>query len=148
MSAVTNQQWPGYAKEIFRVCKKGGWAQLVEASAILFCDDGSVPEDSAVWEYQKYEHEIWEAEQGFVWTPYHIEHRLEAAGFVDVETKKFRINGYGNGAEDAVRVWSGVVEPLVADMGKYYPDESERVKFAERVVNDMRNEAYHMYSIL
>jgi len=148
MSGVTNAQWPNYAKEIFRVCKPGGWAQIVEASAFLLCDDGSVPDDSAVWEYQKYEHEIWEAEQGFVWTPHHIETRLEAAGFVDVETKSFRINGYGEDAKEAVDVWSGVVEPLVSDMGRFYPDPDERAAFAERVVNDMRNDTYHLYSIL
>ena len=153
MSGVTDKQWPGYAKEIYRVCKPGGWAQLVEASAFLFCDDGSVPKDSAVWEYQKYEHEIWEVEQGFLWTPYHIAARLEAAGFVDIETKQFRIDGFSGAwsealAKDATDVWSGVVAPLVEDMERYYPDSVERLKFAERVVNDMRNKSYHLYSIL
>jgi hypothetical protein len=148
MSGITDAQWPGFAKEIFRVCKPGGWAQVVEASAFLFCDDESVPEDSVVWEYQNYEHEIWEVEKGFLWTPYHIKTRLEAAGFVDIDTKEFRIDGYGEGAKDAVAVWSGVVEPLVREMDRYYPDPVERARFAERVCRDMREESYHLHSIL
>lgn len=107
-----------------------------------------MPDDAAVWESQKYEHEIWEVEQGFLWTPNHIKTRLEVAGVVEVETKRYRIDGYGEGAEDAVSVWSGVVEPLVADMGRYYPDPVERARFAERVVNDMKNESYHLHTIL
>jgi hypothetical protein len=99
-----------------------------------------VPDDAAVWESQKYEHEIWEVEQGFLWTPNHIKTRLEVAGVVEVETKRYRIDGYGEGAEDAVSVWSGVVEPLVADMGRYYPDPVERAILMVKLSFGIRGE--------
>jgi hypothetical protein len=51
MSGITKDQWPLFAKDIFRICKPGtGWAQLIEACAYLSCDDGSVPKDSPIWE--------------------------------------------------------------------------------------------------
>lgn len=51
LSAMTRTQWPALAKEVFRICKPGtGWAQLIEASAYLSCDDGSVPDDAPLWE--------------------------------------------------------------------------------------------------
>jgi hypothetical protein len=51
MSGLTQEQWPLFVKDVFRVCKPGtGWAQLIEASAYLSCDDGTVPKDSPIWE--------------------------------------------------------------------------------------------------
>ena len=51
LSAMTRSQWSEFAKEVFRICKPGtGWAQLIEASAYLLCDDGSVPADAPLWE--------------------------------------------------------------------------------------------------
>ena len=50
MSGITKDQWPLFAKDIFRICKLGvGWAQLIEACAFLSCDDDSVPKDSPIW---------------------------------------------------------------------------------------------------
>jgi len=51
MSAMTKPQWSAFAKDVYRICKPGtGWAQLIEASAYLFCDDGTVPDDAPLWE--------------------------------------------------------------------------------------------------
>lgn len=50
MSGITKDQWPTFVHDVFRVCKPGtGWAQLIEGSASLYCDDGSVPNDSPVF---------------------------------------------------------------------------------------------------
>ena len=49
MAGVTTEQWPVYMKEVYRILKPGnGWVQCSEPS-LLECDDGSVPEDSALW---------------------------------------------------------------------------------------------------
>jgi len=51
MASMTDQQWPLYVQEIYRVLKPGtGWAQMFETSGFLYCDDGSVPEDATIWE--------------------------------------------------------------------------------------------------
>jgi hypothetical protein len=48
----------------------------------------------------------------------------------------------------AVNVWSGVVDPLVDKMERYFPDPEDRAKFSKRVQDDMRNESHHFYAIL
>jgi hypothetical protein len=51
MAGVTKNQWSAYVREIFRITKPGtGWAQIIEPSVYLECDDDSVPNDAAVWE--------------------------------------------------------------------------------------------------
>jgi hypothetical protein len=51
MSGVTKDHWPAYMDEIYRICKPGtGWAQIIETSAYLYCDDNSVPKESKLWE--------------------------------------------------------------------------------------------------
>ena len=174
MSGLTQEQWPLFVKDVFRVCKPGtGWAQLIEASAYLSCDDGTVPKDSPIWEvrpmhatdqYQRYEHEIFEVEKRFIWNPYHIETRLQEAGFVDVQIKKVhvKIGSWVTGCTHCIRltidtklraaayaatdVWSGVVDPLVDKMISYYPDAEKRTQFSKRTVRDMKNRSYHLYS--
>lgn len=50
MSAMTKEQWSAFAREVYRICKPGtGWAQLIEASAYLSCDDGTTPDDAPLW---------------------------------------------------------------------------------------------------
>jgi hypothetical protein len=51
-------------------------------------------------------------------------------------------------AEATVAVFSGVVDPLVDKMEKYYPDAKERALFSERVQKDMANKSYHLYSTM
>ena len=51
MAGVTKEKWPGYLEEVYRIVKPGtGWAQMIETSAFLVCDDDSVPEDAPIWE--------------------------------------------------------------------------------------------------
>jgi hypothetical protein len=109
MSGITKDQWPLFAKGVFRICKPGtGWAQLIETCAFLTCDDGSVPKDSPIWEvihsglltdtqYQQYEHEIWEVEKGLLWTPFHVEEDLKQAGFVDIQIKRVQLKTWAEG---------------------------------------------------
>ena len=51
LSGITKDQWPLYIDEIFRVCKPGnGWAQIIEGSAYLRCDDDTVPMNADVYQ--------------------------------------------------------------------------------------------------
>ena len=49
MASQTKEQWPGYMKEVYRVLKHDGWIQCVEFQPFYKCDDGTVPEDAALW---------------------------------------------------------------------------------------------------
>lgn len=155
MSGVTKDHWPLYMDEIYRICKPGtGWAQIIETSAYLYCDDNSVPKESKLWEYQKYEHEMFEVEKGFLWDPWHVEGHLRGAGFVDIQIRLIHVK-VGDWVEDprlkaagkaAIKVWSGVVGPLVDKMEKWLETENERTGFTDAVTNDMANPGHHLYS--
>jgi hypothetical protein len=44
MSGITREQWPEYVKDVFGMCKPGtGWAEFIEVSGFMECDDGTVP---------------------------------------------------------------------------------------------------------
>lgn len=47
----------------------------------------------------------------------------------------------------AIDVWSGAYTALVERLKKWYPDDAERERFAERVKADLLNPDYHMYSV-
>lgn len=50
MASQTKTQWPGYMKEAYRILKPGtGWIQCSEFEPFYRCDDGSVPEDAALY---------------------------------------------------------------------------------------------------
>jgi hypothetical protein len=50
MASQTKTQWPGYMKEAYRILKPGtGWIQCAEFEPFYRCDDGSVPEDAALY---------------------------------------------------------------------------------------------------
>jgi hypothetical protein len=51
-------------------------------------------------------------------------------------------------AEAAVAVFSGVVDPLVDKMERYYPDQKERANFSQKVQEDMADKSYHLYSTM
>ena len=116
-------------------------------------------------QYQQYEHEIWEAEKGLLWTPFHVEENLKQAGFVDIQIRKVQLKLWAEGtispfiltdadpkmvaaAEAAVAVFSGVVDPLVDKMDRYFPDPKERAHFSQRVQEDMANKSYRLYSTM
>lgn len=49
-AGITKDQWPVHMKEVYRILKPGtGWIQCGEINPRLRCDDGSCPEDAAVF---------------------------------------------------------------------------------------------------
>lgn len=50
MASQTKDQWPSYMREVYRVLKPGlGWIQCTEFEPFYKCDNGSVPEDAALY---------------------------------------------------------------------------------------------------
>lgn len=59
LSGITRDQWPGYIDEIFRICKPGnGWAQIIEGSAYLKCDDNTVPMNADIYQVTLFSGEV------------------------------------------------------------------------------------------
>jgi len=48
-----DRRWPDYIAEIWRMTKPLGWIQLIELDPIRRCDDGSMPVNSALAEYER-----------------------------------------------------------------------------------------------
>lgn len=48
------KDWSFLINQAYKVCKPGGWAESLEASAMMQSDDGTVTEDSAMHEWGKF----------------------------------------------------------------------------------------------
>jgi hypothetical protein len=109
---------------------------------------------------------MFEVEKGFLWDPWHVEGHLRGAGFVDIQIRliQVKVGDWVEGStplfcgkltvdpklkaagKAAIKVWSGVVGPLVDKMEKWLETEDERTRFTDAVTNDMGNPDYHLYS--
>jgi uncharacterized protein YeaO (DUF488 family) len=50
-------------------------------------------------------------------------------------------------ARAAVFVWKEAISPLMEEMKEHFPgDDEERDEFVARVIADMENESYHLYT--
>lgn len=49
---IRDVDWPRYIREIWRLTKPGGWIQIIEIDPIRYCDDGSMPSDSPLAQYE------------------------------------------------------------------------------------------------
>jgi hypothetical protein len=47
----------------------------------------------------------------------------------------------------AISVWGGAFTALVDRLKHIYPDDDKRINFGQRIVADLRNPDYHLYSI-
>ena len=47
----------------------------------------------------------------------------------------------------AVDVWSGAYGALVENLKDFYPNDAERARFADRLIADLVNPDYHLYSL-
>lgn len=50
---IPDRRWGDYVKEIWRLTKPRGWIQLIELDPIRYCDDGSMPANSPLAEYER-----------------------------------------------------------------------------------------------
>jgi hypothetical protein len=109
-------------------------------------------------------HEIYEVGKNLDLSPFGMEKRVRDAGFVDVEAKyaTYDIGDWRDGTHIRIRLikdckskegaragrisWVKVIPPIVETMKEYYPDKRARAAFVQRVINDLENEAYHLYT--
>ncbi|KAJ9150724.1 Methyltransferase domain-containing protein [Pleurostoma richardsiae] len=85
--------WTALFKEAYRCLKPGGYLESHDASSVMASDDGTVAEDSAMGQWSK----LWvEAGRKMSQTFQVVEHdiqrkSMEAAGFVDIQEKLFKV---------------------------------------------------------
>jgi len=99
-------------------------------------------------------HQLFEVKKNLDLTPFKIEQRIRDAGFVDVQVKyaNFDVGDWRHGCKNkeatrAVRICKVKVLPsIVEGMKEYYPNDGERAAFAQRIIDDLENEKYHLYA--
>lgn len=89
MAGIPGHAWVLFSSEILRLLKPGGWVQLVEIDPFPKCDDGSLPEDSAVRVYASVISEVVEGKHGCVCSGLGSKQVgfLREAGFVNITEK-------------------------------------------------------------
>jgi len=76
-----------FYKQAYNALKPGGWIELVEMEALLYCDDDTVPVGSALREWGELIHEVFgKMGRPFLPVEKYKEH-LEDAGFENVTFK-------------------------------------------------------------
>jgi ubiquinone/menaquinone biosynthesis C-methylase UbiE len=107
-AGIKADRWPLYMSEIHRILKPGtGWVQCAEFDGILRCDDGSVPEDSAIFEVPTPSRELIQFNRILselfstrlkVYAN-HLPQTVRDAGFIDVNVRliHFNIGGWAKG---------------------------------------------------
>ncbi|KAI8632892.1 S-adenosyl-L-methionine-dependent methyltransferase [Xylariaceae sp. FL1651] len=85
--------WDAMYAEAFKACKPGGWVEAVEASVILWSDDGSVCEGTALYDWgrlfneasKKFGRSMSIVDDGI------IPESFRKAGFVEIKERKFKL---------------------------------------------------------
>lgn len=87
------KDWNAMMRKSFDVCKPGGWVESYEASCIMLSDDGSVQPGSAMGEWCKF-FISGSKKTGNSMTVIEEDLQIkamEAAGFVDIQTKDLKV---------------------------------------------------------
>jgi ubiquinone/menaquinone biosynthesis C-methylase UbiE len=50
---IPDSRWGSYVAEMWRMTKPGGWIQLIEIEPLRYCDDGSMPNNTALAEVER-----------------------------------------------------------------------------------------------
>lgn len=85
------EDWDAFFRQIYRVCKPGGWTESLIANSSFTSDDGSVKDDSAMAQWGR----VWNAagnKMGRLFNVYELDLQqkaMEAAGFVDIQVKEY-----------------------------------------------------------
>ncbi|KAK6539155.1 hypothetical protein TWF694_009399 [Orbilia ellipsospora] len=83
--------WPRLIKQAFKALKPGGYLELLEPDSNMFCDDGSLKRDSALWAWNDLFIEAGnKAGRSLIEAPNHKKSMLEA-GFTDIQEDIFKL---------------------------------------------------------
>ncbi|KAJ3459501.1 hypothetical protein MRS44_015574 [Fusarium solani] len=92
------KDWPFLINQAYKACKPGGWAESLEASAMMQSDDGTVTEDSAMHEWGKFFIEGGKKMgQTFTILEDDVQRKcMEEAGFINIhiDNRKVPISGW------------------------------------------------------
>ena len=138
-----------------RYLNPNGWVELQDIDFPLQCDDGSVPADSALGQWNELMMEAGERSGFLLDTCGRAEHMMRQAGFVDVRRKPFRwplgpwakgryYKQLGNMALE--NFTHGLEGMCMALFTRFLGWSREQVlDFTATVREDMNNAAFHTY---
>jgi len=159
VGGVPLNAWPGYVAEIFRVLKPGvGWAVFLEPNINWRSDDGSLPEDSYVRQWQRMLTDF----LGKKGIPMDIGEKylgdfVKARGFVDISVDFVNLPN-GTWPEDPRAKVVGAYSKLVFGKGIDSSEpilrqtlleltDTQRQDFMNKVRTDIENDDYHSYTL-
>ena len=94
------KDWDGLFCEAYRVCRPGGWFESYEATPEIKSDDCVLPETSALYEWGRFFVEGGKKlGRSFTVVPDDVQRKaMEAAGFVDIQTKNVKVRERDTGS--------------------------------------------------
>ncbi|KAH9908964.1 S-adenosyl-L-methionine-dependent methyltransferase [Xylariomycetidae sp. FL2044] len=150
------QDWQALFREAYAACKPGGWVQSFEADAMIYSDDGTIADTSAMAQWGRLFNEG-ARKMGRVFTPLDDdlqEASMTAAGFVNMEVVRQKVP---IGPWAAEKKWEEVgaisqtslssdLEGYVAYMAKLVGWTTEEVHvYCAQLRRELRSKKYHPY---
>jgi trans-aconitate methyltransferase len=143
--------WREFYTECFRNLKPGGWVESHECDLMLYSDDNSIPNNSAVVRWLN----LWDegAGRGFRITGAELGDIMGRVGFVDVVVKKIKIP---IGVWDKTQLNAGMLSltaitehmegiSMRVFMEKLGMTEEEMRRYTEPAVREWRSKNFHSY---
>jgi ubiquinone/menaquinone biosynthesis C-methylase UbiE len=106
-AGIPDRLWSSYIREIWRVTKPGGWVQLIEIDPVRYCDDGSMPSESALSKYEKIVEEVMKEKYQITihGTGPKLARHAQNAGFVNINLVNNKVPlGKWNGGMNIPRI--------------------------------------------
>ncbi|KAK6354210.1 hypothetical protein TWF730_008622 [Orbilia blumenaviensis] len=98
---ISKNRWTGYMKDCFKVLKADGWLQMVEIYFNVQSDNGTLTEEHGLRRWSKTFLEVYEDKKDLR-APTRLQSMMEAAGFVDVQSRMMPLplNGWSRDERD------------------------------------------------
>ena len=150
--------WDGLMSEILRVLKPGGLVQMIEADMHIRCDDGTIPNNASIYQWERTLRPII-ASRGLRIDAYHymcdiLERHDEAEDVCEMAAKLPvgdwpQHEGLRQLGRRTAGVWKDTASALLASFGNTnIKSGSDLRQLFDKVLEDFENVDYHGYNLM
>jgi ubiquinone/menaquinone biosynthesis C-methylase UbiE len=85
-AGIPDKKWPSYVQELWRITKPGGWVQVIEIDPLRYCDDGGMPAQSALADFEAIAERVMKSKYGITihGAGSKLAQHVQNAGFINV----------------------------------------------------------------